>query len=128
MSPAAAPVSGPPPGPVAPAAAAVSFGWIATAANTLSYSAAHRADQRDDSRSTPTVMTRSIPAACAAASTPGTGSPMMSRCVWPSNSAGPGGDPPEPPATPRAVLARGDDPPEPPATPCAVLARGDDPP
>src|SRR5208282_3456554 len=86
-------------------AATVSLGWIATAAYTSSYSAAHAADQREDSRVVPTVMTRAIPAARAAASTavtsggrppqtpPLLGGPIppdppwiMSRWVWLSSA------------------------------------------
>ncbi len=56
-----------------------SFGWIATAAYTSSCSAAHAADQREDSRVVPTVTIRAIPAARAAATTPATGRSIMSR-------------------------------------------------
>ena len=65
---------------------------MATAAYTSSCSAAHRADQREDSRVVPTVTTRAIPAARAAASTPETGSWIMSRWVWLSSAGLGSGD------------------------------------
>src|ERR1700758_2411759 len=40
--------------------------------------------------SVPTLTTREMPADRAAASTPSTGSPMMSMCVWASNAPGEG--------------------------------------
>ena len=69
-----------------PVAASVSLGWIATAAYTASCSPAHRTDQREDSRSVPTVTTRAIPAARAVATTAGTGRSIMSRWVWLSSA------------------------------------------
>ena len=66
------------------------MGWIATAAYTSAYSSAQDTDQRDDGRSHPTLTTRPMPAARAAASTPSTGSPMMSMCVWLSKPPGSG--------------------------------------
>src|ERR1017187_691350 len=70
---------------------------MATAAYTSSYSAAQDADQREDGRSHPTLTTRRMPAERAAASTPSTGRPIMSMCVWPSRPPGSGsGSVPEP--------------------------------
>src|SRR5450756_1837741 len=63
---------------------------MATAAYTSSYSAARDADQRDDGRSHPTLTTRPMPAERAAASTPSTGRPRMSMCVWLSRPPGAG--------------------------------------
>src|ERR1700747_153855 len=80
---------------------------MATAAYTSAYSAAADTDQREDGRSHPTLTTRWIPTACAAASTPSTGSPRMSMWLCaskppgsgsaaPSGSAGGSGEAPPP--------------------------------
>ena len=51
----------------------MSFGWIATAANTASWSAAHATAQYEEGRSVPTVIIRVMPQAAALATTPATG-------------------------------------------------------